>query len=597
MAKELTYFEVKGSDPFRHVGGPVWFDEYPELFRLGDLSVGMPEDIGAFEARSPEEQAKFDAAWAAWQEHGTETKDAKVHYPKGVGLVRLLLRTFKHAYCLVAGRKSYYMQHPGGCSLEMIGMKPPTGELSEFIDARAFDRAVLQVMAAKGIPSAITVNRVPLVEFIRGWVEGSRRVAYAGSVAGWKAGVYPPGVIANGAVAVTDSPRVITPAPGDTPFLDSLLTKVFKGHQQYQRFLKWLGRCHLRVSQSKPEMHVPALILAGLTCSFKTFIQELIVTPAVGGRRADPYQYLKGDTSFNEDLVGSEHQCMADKSGVANVRTQQLYSDTLKAIASEIVHRAHGKGKPAAQLKLAWCVSLSINIEDPEALQACPDLFRSDTRDKILALVCSRVDPKELTIPIGDGSEASKDAAVEAVKQELPALLHKAITMEYPEEILCPRFGVKGWVHPLLAEEAAGSTNGAALLAWLDEYFFPRRPGGPCPYEGSAAQLQAELLKAREPDCQQARMTLNAFGSLLSRLAHSHPGRVKCLGRMRRDGAPRTVWQITPGATRDDGKLPLANGQVVTVSFKAERLAEPKSAPANKRMGLIDAALGVDYET
>ncbi len=74
---------------------------------------------------------------------------------------------------------------------------------------------------------------------------------------------------------------------------------------QWSSFVGWLQQARRAVLN--PETHLPGQLLGllGPVQTGKSFTQEHIITPALGGRQIDPSDYLAGRTPFNDSIWGN----------------------------------------------------------------------------------------------------------------------------------------------------------------------------------------------------------------------------------------------------------------------------------------------------
>jgi hypothetical protein len=120
------------------------------------------------------------------------------------------------------------------------------------------------------------------------------KVDYAGKLAGYKAGV----TYQNGdRILITSGRTLIEPKDGDFPTINALLNRMWGEKRIY--FDAWLKQGaeslidgSLRTGQ--------VLVLAGPKDSGKSFVQNHIITPLLGGRSFNPTLYMSGGTPFTK---------------------------------------------------------------------------------------------------------------------------------------------------------------------------------------------------------------------------------------------------------------------------------------------------------
>jgi hypothetical protein len=357
-----------------------------------------------------------------------------------------------------------------------------------------------------------------------------RRIFYAGSLAGYNAGVYD---VEGRLILVTDSPRLIEPVEGSFALIDHMMTEMLDREVCQSGYLYgWLRIAleNLRSGQRNPGQ---VLVLAGERECGKSLCQQ-IITELLGGRSARPYQFMTGTTSFNSELFGAEHLMIEDESATTLLQARRTFGGFLKQIAANNKQRHHAKNRNAITLDPFWRLSVSVN-DEPENLMVLPPLDES-LRDKIILL---RAEKRPMPMPTS--TPAQKLAFWEAIKRELPAFVHALLEFEIPDSLASPRYGITHFHHPELVgaiEELAPETQ---LLDWLDLHLFPfdDEPH----FEGTAAQIEEELRKELKNDRQldQLLKFRTACGSYLARLMKKLPDRISC----RRSHGSSTIWKIT----------------------------------------------------
>jgi hypothetical protein len=182
-------------------------------------------------------------------------------------------------------------------------------------------------------------------DLVMRYIQRERHVDYAGPLAGKRIGVYD----AQGRrILVTSAPRMIEPRADDWPKLRALLSGLLTTADADQTpwLFAWLkvGIVALRNGQTRPG-HV--LIMAGPSDCGKSFVQEHVITPLLGGRSADPTNYLLGKTTFNAEMGGAEHLAMQELPSGLDFKSRVLLADELKRlIATEKRAGSHRQAPP-----------------------------------------------------------------------------------------------------------------------------------------------------------------------------------------------------------------------------------------------------------
>ncbi|MBS0657907.1 MAG: ATP-binding protein [Verrucomicrobia bacterium] len=369
------------------------------------------------------------------------------------------------------------------------------------------------------------------------WLVRSRHVAYAGPLAGHRAGLTH--ADDGQRVLVTDSPHIIDPQPGKFPLIYQVLAGLFPreddiGTMQRDTFCAWLkiGAECVRSGIRQPGQ---ALAVAGPVNSGKTLLATLI-TWALGGRSARPYRYMSGECSFNAELFQAEAQLIDDEAASRDGRVRAQFAATLKQFTVSESVRCEAKYQTALSLRPLWRVVVTLN-DEPEALGVLPPL-NEDIHDKLILLRAQRAE-----MPMPTDTPERRAAFGRALREEMPAFLHYLAASEIPAALASPRFGVRHFHHPELAEALADIAPERRLLALIDAALF----AGPAADEWEGTALELERLLTGSPVASigpEARKLLswdNACGTYLGRLRRSHPKRFE----QKRTNSER-IWSIKP---------------------------------------------------
>lgn len=344
-------------------------------------------------------------------------------------------------------------------------------------------------------------------------------VQYAASLAGYDSGLYE---INTRRILVTDSPKLIEPKKGDWPLLEGIFEGMFSdpAHDQRPYFFGWLkvGVGALRAKQWQPGQ---VLAMAGPIQSAKSLIQGL-VTKALGGRSAKPYQYMTGVTAFNADLFAAEHLMIEDVAESTDIRKRRAFGANIKAFAVNQEQHCHGKNQQALTLTPRWRVSITLN-DEPERLLVLPPLDE-DISDKITLL---NVAKREMPMP----TATPKEQAVfwNALMAELPAFLHYLDQWPIPPELKSPRFGIIHYHHPVLLAALEALSPELQLLEMVDAEVFHDALRRENPWVGTAADLRTYLTGENRDNRRAAETLLHspvAAGTHLARLAAKRAERV-----------------------------------------------------------------------
>jgi hypothetical protein len=364
-------------------------------------------------------------------------------------------------------------------------------------------------------------------------LQDRRDVRYSGSLAGYNAGFYDKDGVR---FLVTDSPRIIQPAPGDWSTIKRLLDNLIgsepeHGAKQLETFMGWVQVAYRCLVEGKWQPG-QALALAGPVQCGKSLLQSL-VTEILGGRCAKPYRYLAGRTDFNSELFGAEHLAIEDDQSVTDMRSRIQFGASIKNITVNGLHSCHGKGRDAVNLRPHWRLTISVNDRE-EALLVLPPIT-DDIADKLILLRCSP--PKE---GFPTGTVKLREAYWKQLVSEIPAFLEYLSNWEIPADSRSDRFGIVHFHHPEILQALEALCGGAQLLELIDRRLWETIDDD-C-WEGTAMELEAILRhKDSEVSFEAGRLLSwpNACGTYLGQIEDKRPERV-----VRHRTASKRSWVI-----------------------------------------------------
>jgi hypothetical protein len=370
-------------------------------------------------------------------------------------------------------------------------------------------------------------------------IQSQQNVAYAGPLAGYRAGHYS---INNNSVLVTESPRLILPAPGEWPTLRTVFQGMFgdENHRQLDYLYGWL-KMGIEAVYSGTGSPGQALVMAGPVNSAKSLTQGLI-TEIMGGRSAKPYLYMTGGTTFNGDLFRAEHLMIEDDAEHISMEARRVFAAHIKSISVNRDQHCHGKNKEALTLTPIWRLSISLN-DEPQRLLVLPNLD-PDVADKMIILKV-----RYCPMPMPTDTPGQRQAFWQRLKGELPHFVHHLQQWEIPDELRSPRFGIVHFHHPEIATMLFRASPENRLLEIIELAFFGGRlavPGAGLddPVEGTAREIQDRLFTGRMAFEAKALLKYaNSCGTYLGKLQASPETDHRICSRTVRG---ETVWTIQP---------------------------------------------------
>ena len=333
-------------------------------------------------------------------------------------------------------------------------------------------------------------------------------------LAGYFAGCH---LIGGRRVLVRTSPRIIKAeaSPGGWPVWDAFLTGIL-GLQKWH-FLAWvkLGYEAL-VTGSRDRGQV--CLLCGPRGGGKSRLQHFLLTPAFGGRAADPVAWLFGDDRFCDDLAGAEHLASEDPPAITKGEVRAHLKERLKALAVDDNFRVAAKFARAENLDPWWRVSVSLN-DSADAMRMLPSLTH-DLADKVLLFRTMAA-----ALPMPTNTPAERRAFRETLAAELPALLYDLtetddLKNQHPH-LFGGRFGLREYADPELAARLREDAPEMELWDLIERCIDPGED-----WTGSASDLEGRLQSQSSPVTESAARFFRKMGAakLLGRLAAEMPG-------------------------------------------------------------------------
>lgn len=336
-------------------------------------------------------------------------------------------------------------------------------------------------------------------------------VHFSCALAGYPIGVHE---ICASRVLVNRQRNTITPAPGKWNLLACFLEQLLGKQAIY--FKGWIKSAMDALRAGPPFRRGQAFIVAGPSHCGKSLLQD-IITEILGGRVGKPFDYLMGESTFNQDLLEAEHLEIGDESPPSDLKTRRYFGAKLKNFIANHVQRLHPKGGKAIPVTPFWRITISLN-DEPENLMILPPLDES-LRDKIILLRASKVE-----FPWDDEDPEGSHRFRKAISQELPHFLHYLRSWKIPEKLKDKRFGIRAAQNPELIHALDSLNPEFKLLELLDESGIWEY--GADAWTGTAAQLERQLRNAdRTGEVARLFSFNSACGTYLARLRTKFPER------------------------------------------------------------------------
>jgi hypothetical protein len=383
--------------------------------------------------------------------------------------------------------------------------------------------------------------------------EENHVVDYAGKLAGHRIGVHKD---QNGKTSlVTDEAGLGVfdplPATGEPEFCREFIEELLP-EDQWMHFCYWFSIAlrSLRAGDFRPGQMV---FFAGPAKCGKSLLQY-IITQALGGRAANPFKFMFGETDFNYDLIGAEHWMFEDPATSTDIKSRRAFGERLKECCNNRDFRARKMQKDGELVRIFRRVTGSINSEIENLAQVPP--LGDGVADKVMLFKCYPA-TKSLQRFIVRGEQPAlkgfgehipkgqQDQLLiqETIRRELPALRGWLLRQfkNVPADLMEDRMGIAAWHHPDLLSEINSLAPEERLLQLIDAVLWDD-PAFPTNWEGKSIDLEQELRsKNVVSEVERLFRFSNACGAYLGKLGRRHPHRVS---NRKKDGY--TVWRILP---------------------------------------------------
>jgi hypothetical protein len=180
-------------------------------------------------------------------------------------------------------------------------------------------------------------------------IRRENNVDYVGPVAGYKAGLMQQDEMR---VLVTGTTKLIEPVKGEFPTINHILNELFRDKRKYfDSYCKTTHEALELCLETNECTYGPVVIFAGPKNCGKSLVAATILTPLLGGKSEDPFQYFVGETPFNAELTGAGHLVLEDSSSAKDIATRRRLGQEIKKYAANVKKKIHGKNKDGISLK------------------------------------------------------------------------------------------------------------------------------------------------------------------------------------------------------------------------------------------------------
>lgn len=301
-------------------------------------------------------------------------------------------------------------------------------------------------------------------------IEKNHRVAYAGLLAGYKAGVWR---IAGRRVLVSEDPQMIEPVPGDWAILREFFDRLLVGEEptdengktvtidQRPQFFAWLQHVVQCFRDGRTATGL-ALCMAGEPNCGKSFL-AMVLRWILGGRVARPYNRMIGRDQFNRAEAESV-LLLVDDDNQSDTRLEARlkFGGEMKMIVANNEFQLRTMHRDGFAVEVLRRLVVLVNLQ-LSRLMVLPPLD-GDINDKLMLLkgyarpkparpISIDTPPEEACwpSPMPTRTEDEKQAYRDRVRVELPAFLWWLLNeFKMPSQVSGGRFVVREWHHPAI---------------------------------------------------------------------------------------------------------------------------------------------------
>ena len=303
-------------------------------------------------------------------------------------------------------------------------------------------------------------------------------VHYAGPLGGFAPGLFE---MNGNRVLVTRGAKHVVPAKGEWPLFKDFLQQLLGKEAKY--FLAWIQSALLSLEAGYPWSPGQMLCIAGSPNSGKSMLQSLI-TPMLGGRASNPYEYMTKGDKYNKEVMGAEHALIGDEDHKYDARSRRRFGNAIKKLIVNPEQRLRAMQQDGLTVEPFLRLSLTVN-NNKQALSVMPELD-GDVADKLMLLLA-----KPVEFPFPSPRFPTKHVYYAALKAELPAFIYHLMRWKMPETMADKRYGVVSYKNAELLEQMCSISSEWKLWNLIEMYIFADRT---CLFwEGTAAELEREI--------------------------------------------------------------------------------------------------------
>jgi hypothetical protein len=171
----------------------------------------------------------------------------------------------------------------------------------------------------------------------------------------------------------------------------------------------------------------------------KSLLLDHVIVPLLGGRRANAYAFLGGQSTFNDELISSEVHSIDDGSPFDSFEARKRFGNAIKEAVAAGAFWCHGKGLAARTIPIYRRLFILVNFED---LELMPELNDS-LMDKISFVKANAFEMPEGCLPLPAWHDkGAREAFVAKLEGELPSYIDVLLAWQLENDLKERRFGI-----------------------------------------------------------------------------------------------------------------------------------------------------------
>lgn len=380
-------------------------------------------------------------------------------------------------------------------------------------------------------------------------IRSMHRIVASGNYAGYSQGIVKRG---GDQILATHPFNLAQPKKGEWTLLNRLLLNLL-GEEQLMYFLAWLhvfigDLFHANAKRSAEALRPgQAMILIGPAGCGKSLLSAVLAA-IFDGPVARPYQFMSGDTRFNNDLAESCILALDDEGLSRRASAREGLTARIKQMTVVNESRLEAKYQNPVVVPLRNRLLILLN-DQPKSLMVLPD-FDESVRDKLMLFKAMKAE-----MPMRVDTLEARQGFFEEIRGELSAFVHYVINeFEIDEKIKSARYGVREYHHPDVVELLYERDPCMQVLELIDTAF---SKGGLIAHQGvwkgSAQNLERKLAELyRDKEMSRLLPVQNSLGMYLATLSRTDPSRVE--GGTKINGYKQWIIRTQPEQTQPESE-------------------------------------------